>query len=43
MMNLPLLRDFLFRNDRDTKYERNFNNNNLYFSSISVQKIITST
>ena len=35
-MNLPLLRDFLFRNDRDTKSERNFNNNNLYFSSISV-------
>ena len=35
-MDLPLLRCFLFRNDRDTKYERNFNNNNLYFSSISV-------
>ena len=34
-MNLPLLRDFLFRNDRDTKHERNFNNN-LSFSSISV-------
>jgi len=35
-MDLPLFHDFLFRNDRDTKYERNFNNNNLYFSSISV-------
>ena len=34
-MGLPLLRDFLFSNDRDTKYERNYNNN-LYFSSISV-------
>ena len=35
-MDLPLLRCFLFRNDRDTQSERNFNNNNLYFSSISV-------
>ena len=34
-MDLPFLRCFLFRNDRDTKYERNLNNN-LYFSSISV-------
>ena len=37
-MDLPLLRDFLFRNNYgDTKYEKNFkDNNNLYFSSISV-------
>jgi hypothetical protein len=35
-MNLPLLCDFLFCKDRDTKYERSFNNNNFYFSSISV-------
>ena len=35
-MNLPLLRDFLFCKDRDTKYERSFNNNNFYFSSNSV-------
>ena len=38
-MDLPLLRDFLFRNNYDdTKYERNFkdNNNYLHFSSISV-------
>ena len=38
-MDLPLLRDFLFRNKYgDTKYEKNFkdNNNYLHFSSISV-------
>ena len=38
-MDLPLLRDFLFRNNYDdTKYESNFkdNNNYLHFSSISV-------
>lgn len=35
-MDLPLLRCFLFHNDRDTKYERNFKDNNLYFSSNSV-------
>ena len=38
-MDLPLLRDFLFRNNYgDTKYEKNFkdNNNYLHFSSIIV-------
>ena len=38
-MDLPLLRDLLFRNNYgDTKYEKNFkdNNNYLHFSSISV-------
>ena len=39
-MDLPLLRNFLFRNHYDdTKYEKKFNNNNnLHFSSISVLK-----
>ena len=37
-MDLPLLRDLLFSKDRDTKYEKNFKDNNLYFSSISVPK-----
>jgi len=34
-MDLSFLRYFLFHNDRDTKYERNFNNK-FYFSSSSV-------
>ena len=37
-MDLPLLCCFLFRNDRDTKYERNFNNNNLFFFNFSTKK-----